>query len=120
MIPRTIHAAPILKSNLNSRSAQTFKAFYATIRDLRQARAELEVSDGEPPDDDFIMSILRANPSLRDTRSYLANFGLKPRLIPRETRPERSLQTEEQIPLATKTRPRTLLPNPKIRSLLPS
>ena len=28
------------------------------------------------------MSILRANPSLRDTRSYLASFGLRPQLQP--------------------------------------
>lgn len=60
------------------------------------------------------MSILRANPSLRDTRSYLASFGLKPRLIPRETKPERSVQqTAEQVPLATETRPPDIASQPR-------
>lgn len=31
---------------------------------------------------DFILSILRANPSLRDTRSYLASFGPRPQSKP--------------------------------------
>ncbi|TFK56947.1 mitochondrial amino-acid acetyltransferase [Heliocybe sulcata] len=52
--------------------ANTFKAFYAPS----------EADDIEPPDNDFILSILRANPSSRDTKSYMANFGLKPRPNP--------------------------------------
>ena len=60
------------------------------------------------------MSILRANPSLRDTRSYLASFGLKPRPTPRETRPERNVkQTAELKPLATETRPPDIAPQPR-------
>ena len=40
------------------------------------------------------MSILRANPSLRDTRSYLASFGLRPQLQP-------SLSQETKLPIST-------------------
>ncbi|OCH96055.1 mitochondrial amino-acid acetyltransferase [Obba rivulosa] len=72
-----------------ARSAQTFKAFYATIRQLRQSNAAPETDDLEPPDNDFIMSILRANPSLRDTKSYLASFGPRPKPAPRpEPKPD--------------------------------
>ncbi|GBE78247.1 Amino-acid acetyltransferase, mitochondrial [Sparassis crispa] len=67
----------------NSRSAQTFKAFYATIRSLRQTTVPPDLDDVEPSEKDFIMSILRANPSLRDTRSYLASFGPRPVPPPR-------------------------------------
>ncbi|EMD42145.1 hypothetical protein CERSUDRAFT_129555 [Gelatoporia subvermispora B] len=73
----------VAASTSKARSAQTFKAFYATIRDLRQSSSAPDVDDSEPPDNDFIMSILRANPSLRDTRSYLASFGPRPKPVPR-------------------------------------
>ncbi|KAJ7932555.1 mitochondrial amino-acid acetyltransferase [Mycena leptocephala] len=48
-----------------------------TIRSLRHAAPEPD--DVPPSDNDFIVSILRANPSLRDTRSYLASFGPRPK-----------------------------------------
>jgi len=64
---------------LNAKRSQTFKAFYATIRSLRQP--PVEPDDVPAPDNDFILSILRANPSLRDTRSYLASFGPRPQPI---------------------------------------
>ncbi|KAK0245652.1 mitochondrial amino-acid acetyltransferase [Armillaria nabsnona] len=57
--------------------SQTFKAFYATIRSLRQQPVP-NGDEAAPSDNDFILSILRANPSLRDTRSYLASFGPRP------------------------------------------
>lgn len=55
------------------------KAFYATLRNVPQPPPAVE----EPlviPENDFILSILRANPSLRDTRSYLASFGPRPKM----------------------------------------
>ncbi|KAF9029238.1 mitochondrial amino-acid acetyltransferase [Hymenopellis radicata] len=52
-------------TSVQCQRGQAFKAFYATIRSLRQ----------QP---DFILSILRANPSVRDARGYLASFGPRP------------------------------------------
>ncbi|KAI0082258.1 mitochondrial amino-acid acetyltransferase [Panus rudis PR-1116 ss-1] len=105
MLPRSLHSASKVTPNLNSRSAQTFKAFYATIRDLRQSKAASEPTsslDGDPQDDDFIMSILRANPSIRDTRSYLASFGPKAKPISSTgTRPERNAPTAEPTSAVT-------------------
>ena len=43
------------------------------------------------------MSILRANPSLRDTRSYLASFGLRPQLLPPPSQ-ETKLPISDSIP----------------------
>lgn len=52
------------------------KASYATIRSLRQPLPKsADIDELDPSDNDFILSILRANPSLRDTKSYLASFG---------------------------------------------
>ncbi|KAJ3550288.1 hypothetical protein NMY22_g565 [Coprinellus aureogranulatus] len=59
--------------------SQTFKAFYATIRNLRNQPAEPPADSAPPSENDFILSILRSNPSLRDTRSYLASFGMQPK-----------------------------------------
>ncbi|KAI9461006.1 hypothetical protein BJY52DRAFT_244010 [Lactarius psammicola] len=61
-----------------SRSAQSFSAFYATVRGFRykpDPPEDIDVSS----DNDFILSILRANPSARDAKSYLASFGARPR-----------------------------------------
>ncbi|KII93781.1 hypothetical protein PLICRDRAFT_49799 [Plicaturopsis crispa FD-325 SS-3] len=59
------------------RPSHTCRATLATVRSLRQPAAP-GPEESEPPDNDFILSILRANPSLRDTRSYLASFGPRP------------------------------------------
>ncbi|KAF9229121.1 mitochondrial amino-acid acetyltransferase [Gyrodon lividus] len=70
--------SPHIFSALNAHRQATFKAFYATIRSLR--RPPTPPSEGDefdPSESDFILSILRANPSLRDTKSYLANFGVR-------------------------------------------
>ncbi|KAJ2919250.1 hypothetical protein MD484_g1156, partial [Candolleomyces efflorescens] len=74
MIPQS-PLTPLTKAR-----SQTFKAFYATIRSLRNNTnpAEPPADIAPPSDNDFILSILRANPSLRDTRSYLASFGISP------------------------------------------
>ena len=51
------------------------------------------------------MSILRANPSLRDTRSYLADFGPRPvKPIPPKSQPI-PVPTAESIPTTTEVRP---------------
>ncbi|KAG1757741.1 mitochondrial amino-acid acetyltransferase [Suillus lakei] len=85
--------SPAAASALKTRRTQTFGAFYATIRSLRHPPPTVEVDDLDPPDNvcfnlffhdeltfqqDFILSLLKANPSLRDTKSYLANFGVRP------------------------------------------
>ncbi|KAJ7099616.1 mitochondrial amino-acid acetyltransferase [Mycena crocata] len=87
---------------LTSTRCHTFKAFYATIRSLRQAAPDPD--DVPPSDNDFIVSILRANPSLRDTRSYLASFGPRPKpaSVPSADRvvAPKDLATVESIPVA--------------------
>ncbi|KAH8099419.1 mitochondrial amino-acid acetyltransferase [Cristinia sonorae] len=78
-VPRKVHTP------LNSRSGQTFRAFYATIQSLRRSPPPTpELDDIDPADNDFIMSILRANPSLRDTQAYRAYFNLTPPPAPRK------------------------------------
>ncbi|KAH7929333.1 mitochondrial amino-acid acetyltransferase [Leucogyrophana mollusca] len=77
--PHTLASA---STALRARRSQTFRAFYATIRSLRN-HAPVEIDDLGPSDNDFILSILRANPSLRDTKSYLASFGVRPQPLER-------------------------------------
>ncbi|KAH9996449.1 hypothetical protein BJV77DRAFT_1059303 [Russula vinacea] len=63
-----------------SHSAQSFSAFYATVRGFRyepERPEDIEISS----ENDFIVSILRANPSARDAKSYLASFGARPRPV---------------------------------------
>ncbi|KAH8982609.1 hypothetical protein EDB92DRAFT_1804367 [Lactarius akahatsu] len=71
-----------------SRSAQSFSAFYATVRGFRYAPDPPEDIDASS-DNDFILSVLRANPSARDAKSYLASFGARPRrvLVPAHPHP---------------------------------
>ncbi|KAL1670809.1 hypothetical protein GGF50DRAFT_93804 [Schizophyllum commune] len=72
-----------------SRQTAAHKAPYATVRGAPQP---LTSEDGIPPsDNDFILSILRANPSLRDSKNYLASFGPKP--VPAPTKPSRQTET---------------------------
>src|SRR5882757_748018 len=52
------------------------------------------------------MSILRANPSLRDTRSYLASFGLRSQLQPplsQETKPQPPISHPNLDPSSSST-----------------
>ncbi|KAJ7706338.1 mitochondrial amino-acid acetyltransferase [Mycena rosella] len=111
MLPR-VRASTALAS---SRS-HTFKAFYATIRSLRQPPPDPD--DIPPSDNDFIMSILRANPSLRDTRSYLASFGPRPKPPPSAPSADIALPsvslTPESIPVALE-HPK---PSPVLASIL--
>ncbi|KAI0348530.1 mitochondrial amino-acid acetyltransferase [Trametopsis cervina] len=113
-------------STLHSRSAQTFKAFYATIRSLREPSPPSDVD--EVADNDFIMSILRANPSLRDTRGYLADFGPRPIKPKKQTMTDDlARQVSESIQPTTDTRPpdialeeqkQTQIQSPVIASIL--
>ena len=66
------------------------------------------------------MSILRANPSLRDTRSYLASFGLRPQL-----QPPLSQETKPPIPNPSSSSPKSIQvvhenanPSPVVASIL--
>ncbi|TFK30801.1 mitochondrial amino-acid acetyltransferase [Coprinopsis marcescibilis] len=77
MIPKVPSSPQAISKALHSQRSKTFNAFYASIRSLRQTPVE-PVDPPSPADNDFILSILRANPSLRDTRSYLASFGVQP------------------------------------------
>ncbi|KAJ7092568.1 mitochondrial amino-acid acetyltransferase [Mycena epipterygia] len=99
---------------LASTRCHTFKAFYATIRSLRQAAPDPD--DVPPSDNDFIVSILRANPSLRDTRSYLASFGPRPKppSVPSADRLPSALSAVESIPIALE-HPK---PSPVLSSIL--
>ncbi|KAF8846230.1 mitochondrial amino-acid acetyltransferase [Paxillus ammoniavirescens] len=78
MIRSPIHN-PHIFSALKPCRQETFRASYATIRSLRQPLTPPPEGDEFDPSEsqDFILSILRANPSLRDTKSYLANFGVR-------------------------------------------
>jgi amino-acid N-acetyltransferase len=84
-----------------------------TIRSLRQPSPTVEADELDPPDNvclrrsishagltlqqDFILSLLKANPSLRDTKSYLATFGVRPQV------PERVDPVYPSILLGTST-----------------
>ncbi|ESK98041.1 amino-acid n-acetyltransferase [Moniliophthora roreri MCA 2997] len=72
-------SSQVVASAVKARRSQSFKAFYATIRNLRSAPIAETDEPINSSDNDFILSILRANPSLRDSRSYLASFGPRPK-----------------------------------------
>ncbi|KAH7913001.1 mitochondrial amino-acid acetyltransferase [Hygrophoropsis aurantiaca] len=93
---------------LRARRSQTFKAFYATIRSIRN-HAPVETEDLGPSENDFILSILRANPSLRDTRSYLASFGVRPQPIKpmQPVIPSNALELPPPVSIQT---PKTVVP----------
>ncbi|KAI6047749.1 mitochondrial amino-acid acetyltransferase [Pisolithus marmoratus] len=78
MIPHHRLHMPSIFSPVFPKPFQSYgvKASYATIRSLRQPLPKsVDIDEMDPSDNDFILSILRANPSLRDTKSYLASFG---------------------------------------------
>ncbi|TCD69894.1 Amino-acid acetyltransferase, mitochondrial [Steccherinum ochraceum] len=112
------HRAP---TSLNSRSGQTFRAFYATIQSLRRSPspAPVELDDIDPADNDFIMSVLRANPSLRDTQAYRAYFNLTPPPPPRKPVLQKEQSADPQ--LTTEVQPPDVAsasPSPVIASIL--
>ncbi|KAL4070809.1 hypothetical protein J3A83DRAFT_3281637 [Scleroderma citrinum] len=77
MIPHNpLHLPAIL--SLKPCRSQIAKACYATIRSLRQPpRKPTDWDELDPSDNDFILSILRAKPSLRDTKGYFESFGAR-------------------------------------------
>ncbi|RPD64993.1 mitochondrial amino-acid acetyltransferase [Lentinus tigrinus ALCF2SS1-6] len=104
----------IAPASAHTRSAQTFKAFYATIRSLRQTYEPPEPDDVEPSEKDFILSLLRANPSLRDTKSYLASFGPRPQQPkPPALRPQGTpVVAEREVAADAETKPPDIKPAP--------
>ena len=63
---------------------------------------------------DFILSLLRANPSLRDTKSYLASFGPRPQPPqPPAPRPaEIPVLTEKDVTTQADVKPPDIKPSP--------
>ncbi|KAJ7783620.1 mitochondrial amino-acid acetyltransferase [Mycena maculata] len=118
MLPRIPMSRAHVSSALASTRCHTFKAFYATIRSLRDPAPDPD--DIPPSDNDFILSILRANPSLRDTRSYLASFGPRPKPASAPSADRlplpisKDLPTAEPIPVALE-HPK---PSPVLSSIL--
>ncbi|KAI0041794.1 mitochondrial amino-acid acetyltransferase [Auriscalpium vulgare] len=119
--PHSLRAAPHrLVSAAQSRSAQhSFGAFYATVRGMRHRP---EPDDVEPPDNDFILSLLRANPSARDARSYLASFGIRPqsRPAPQPVPIDIALPShaQTQVPQTSAAPVQEVKPSPLISSIL--
>ncbi|KAI0036626.1 hypothetical protein K488DRAFT_81871 [Vararia minispora EC-137] len=87
--PRSLLSKVTPKARLAAAPAVGFNAPYATIRGSVPPTPESDDVEGLP-ENDFILSILRANPSARDAKSYLASFGLRPRptLVPPLRPPE--------------------------------
>ncbi|KAF8913012.1 mitochondrial amino-acid acetyltransferase [Gymnopilus junonius] len=104
MIP---HSPSSFSRVLRSQRSDTFKAFYATLRGTRKPPPE-PADDAPPAENDFILSILRTNPSLRDTRSYLASFGLRSHSQPSSSIEKKVQQSAPLIDFSTQ--PSKLLP----------
>ena len=71
---------------------------------------------------DFILSLLRANPSLRDTKSYLASFGPRP-IPPQPVAPrpaEIPVLTDKDVTMQLETKPPDIkqAPSPVLASIL--
>lgn len=105
-------AQKLVSAVAKSRSAQSFSAFYATVRGFRykpDTPEDIEVSS----DNDFILSILRANFSARDAKSYLASFGAQPRRVPALALPPPifpNLQTSRDVqPAAEEPKPSPII-----------
>ncbi|EJD03781.1 mitochondrial amino-acid acetyltransferase [Fomitiporia mediterranea MF3/22] len=86
--------------------ASSFASWYQTIRHARiPDTPEADEPNISQSQNDFILSILRANPSLRDTKSYLQFFGPRARPAPRIPipSPEASLSIPPLSTDSTKT-----------------
>ncbi|KAJ3803413.1 mitochondrial amino-acid acetyltransferase [Lentinula aff. detonsa] len=104
----------LVRSAINTQRSQTFKAFYATIQSLRKA-PQVETDD-VPPDNDFILSILRANASSRDAKPYFASFSPRPRPSPPPVLP----QSDESISNEVRAEPSPVTEQPKVSPLIAS
>ncbi|KAL0578615.1 Amino-acid acetyltransferase, mitochondrial [Marasmius crinis-equi] len=94
----------VLSSALKTKRSSACKSFYATLRNVRSPPTPPEDERLSSSDKDFILSILRANPSLRDSRSYLASFGPRPKPIPTAVQPQ---PHEIPLPSSIPTEPQT-------------
>ncbi|PPQ67103.1 hypothetical protein CVT25_005704 [Psilocybe cyanescens] len=94
-----------------------------TVRGSRPPPSE-PVDDLPRAENDFILSILRTNPSLRDARSYLASFGLRPQSQPTlsiETKiPPQTTLVDQSVSTTTSISPvqNSPTPSPVIASIL--
>ncbi|TFK77249.1 mitochondrial amino-acid acetyltransferase [Pluteus cervinus] len=79
MISHSSSSRHFVAAALSTKRRQTFQAFYATIRGMRNGH---EPEEAPPSDNDFIMSILRAKPSLRDAKGYLSSLGIRTKIEP--------------------------------------
>ncbi|KAF8500662.1 mitochondrial amino-acid acetyltransferase [Hysterangium stoloniferum] len=66
----------ILTNSLSRNPQHVYRAPLATVRGSH--RLDGDEVESERGANDFILSILRSNPSIRDTKSYLASFGPRP------------------------------------------
>ena len=64
------------------------------------------------------MSILRANPSARDAKSYLASFGARPRLVPVAVHPHPPPLLDHQVVRDEQPRVEEPKPSPIVTSIL--
>ncbi|KAJ3967622.1 mitochondrial amino-acid acetyltransferase [Lentinula raphanica] len=114
-----MHSYPVsyrqlLRLAINAQRTQTSKASYATIQSLRKA-PPVELDD-IPSDNDFILSILRANASSRDAKPYFASFSPRPRVPATVPQP-----SDDSIPTSeVRTEPSLVTEQPKVNSLVES
>ncbi|KAJ3808106.1 mitochondrial amino-acid acetyltransferase [Lentinula lateritia] len=113
-----MHSYPVpcrqlVRSTIKNQRSQTFKAFYATIQSLRKAPpADI---DDVPSDNDFILSILRANASSRDAKPYFASFSPRPRPVPALPQVDEATPVEFREPLPVTELPKV---SPLIASII--
>ncbi|KAH8120017.1 mitochondrial amino-acid acetyltransferase [Phellopilus nigrolimitatus] len=80
---------PATSGAAKQRVPHVLTSSFATVRNTRPPSLPEPDEPADISSNDFILSILRANPSLRDTKSYLQSFG--PRVRPPQ-------QSEAQLP----------------------
>ncbi|KAF9527798.1 mitochondrial amino-acid acetyltransferase [Crepidotus variabilis] len=124
MIPQTTTTRTVSNA-LRAQRSHTFKAFYATVRGHTNNPPKPDPVEDVPPND-FILSILKTNPSLRDARSYITSFGLRPHTQPAPNVTKLPpAQAPSNITITTPVRERTVdvttelpKPSPVIASIL--
>ncbi|KAF9651994.1 mitochondrial amino-acid acetyltransferase [Thelephora ganbajun] len=91
------HSAHVPHFKVGGASA-SFKAFYAKAKGLRKLDPDYDHQEltPTPSEREFILSVLRANPSLRDAKAYIASFGIKPKPVPQKQQPTQKQSTQEK------------------------
>ncbi|KAI0307692.1 hypothetical protein B0F90DRAFT_1813113 [Multifurca ochricompacta] len=107
----------LISTATKSRSAQSFGAFYATVRGFRHEPHRSEDID-IPSNNDFILSVLRSNPSARDAKSYLAHFGARPRPVPVPVHPPPPIHADRHVPRDIQPIVEEPKPSPIVTSIL--